>query len=572
MTVFVLVFFALCLVQAKMAGRGTLYPDYLAKENTTPIQGIFVFLVFLRHYYGYITPDGQFDSFATSLNSALGQMLVTMFLFYSGYGVMLSVSEKGKAYTGKLPQKVLKILIHFNMALGLFLLLQRFYNSTYTLKTILLSTIGLDGFGNSNWYVFAILCLYLITWLSFVLSRGKQLPGLLLLTAFSVIFVLIMRLYRPTFAYDTALCYPLGAWVYVIRKHFSAEKTGILPQKPNRMIWYYLGLAAVLILFSLADQRLYKGEWMMMVKYGLFTVAVLLITMKIRLRNAILSFLGEHVFSIYILQRLPMIVFKRSGLMASHPYFGFMAAFLVTVCIAVLFDRMTAAFDKAAFRERRNDKKPVTTIVPEAPVRGKRERVLFFALTCITTVAVLLSLQLPASSRTVTITALDETSEEALDSQIYLKNVVYNTYGTRFPTPIQGSWTWYKGLYCWFRPDDDRATASMTDSIVLPLAPKQDTEIRFVTNRWKGLVLLECDGWETVFDTYSATDSGEIVSAKLPGLTGRQVIKYCVLPGAALLIILLAAYAILYVVLRKKKKVKPDDREQTDMPSHSENA
>lgn len=88
-----------------MADRGTLYSDYLAKENTTAVSGVFVILVFLRHFYGNTTVNGAFDGFAGQLNTRMGQLLVTAFLFYSGFGVMNAIAAKGSAYTAKLPLK-----------------------------------------------------------------------------------------------------------------------------------------------------------------------------------------------------------------------------------------------------------------------------------------------------------------------------------------------------------------------------------------------------------------------------------------------------------------------------------
>lgn len=50
------------------------------------------------------------------------------------------------------------------MALALYLGLHLCFGAQPSLKTILLSMVCWESIGNSNWYIFAILCLYLLTW------------------------------------------------------------------------------------------------------------------------------------------------------------------------------------------------------------------------------------------------------------------------------------------------------------------------------------------------------------------------------------------------------------------------
>ena len=60
-----------------------------------------------------------------------------------------------------------------------------------------------------------------------------------------------------------------------------------------------------------------------------------------RIYNPVLEWLGTHVFSIYMLQRIPMIVLDHLGCIESHKYISLIVVFAVTLPMAVLFDKAT---------------------------------------------------------------------------------------------------------------------------------------------------------------------------------------------------------------------------------------
>ena len=67
--------------------------SYLSIKTTTAINGFFVLLVFLRHFRQYIT-IGKHDKIFDWIDGRTGQLIVTTFLFYSGYGMMHSLLNK----------------------------------------------------------------------------------------------------------------------------------------------------------------------------------------------------------------------------------------------------------------------------------------------------------------------------------------------------------------------------------------------------------------------------------------------------------------------------------------------
>lgn len=70
-----------------------------------------------------------------------------------------------------------------------------------------------------------------------------------------------------------------------------------------------------------------------------FVAAVVLFTMHCSLNNKILRFCGQHLFGIYIMQRIPMIVFQKLRLDDFNIYIYFIVCLAATILIAYLFDK-----------------------------------------------------------------------------------------------------------------------------------------------------------------------------------------------------------------------------------------
>lgn len=122
----------------------------------------------------------------------LGQLVVTTFLFYSGYGIFVSILKKGKDYVDQLPVKILELLSAFAVTIVVFWLVGLITGADYGLSRTLLSFIGWKSIGNSNWYMFDILLLYALTYLSYKMTRRHG-AALGVLAVLSVISMLVLQ-------------------------------------------------------------------------------------------------------------------------------------------------------------------------------------------------------------------------------------------------------------------------------------------------------------------------------------------------------------------------------------------
>ena len=68
--------------------------------------------------------------------------------------------------------------------------------------------------------------------------------------------------------------------------------------------------------------------------------------MKVRLNNNFLSFLNSHSYSIYLLQRLVMIIVYKKRLLIKYDFIRMSFEFTSIFFIACLFDKYTHFIDK----------------------------------------------------------------------------------------------------------------------------------------------------------------------------------------------------------------------------------
>lgn len=329
----------------KIAGEGEFHRDYLSKANTTAINGIFVVLVLLCHFTQYVTfSDGLVDQSFVYFKSHLGQLVVTTFLFFSGYGIICSISKKGMPYIKSIPKKrFLSVLIHFDIAVALFMILNFCLGRSFSLKTNLLALTGWESVGNSNWYIFAILCLYLIVFVSFIVCRGNKYVGTVITAALTVGFVYLMiRAKKPPYYYNTVICYPVGM-VYGLFK----EKIDKIVMK-NDFI-YTCFVAAAFAGFIFFYRMRSKGVEQFSLCSIFFIAVIVFVSMKIQLNNGFLQLAGSHVFAIYILQRIPMMIFSKIGI-ADHRYIFLIATFIVTLGLTFVFDKCMSVIDKKVLK------------------------------------------------------------------------------------------------------------------------------------------------------------------------------------------------------------------------------
>ncbi|MBQ2775633.1 MAG: acyltransferase family protein [Clostridia bacterium] len=331
---------------AKFSKPGEFNRDYMSKETTGSINGIFVVVVFMSHISQYMSLNGPTDRAWTDLKGYLGQLVVVTFLFYSGYGMMCSVFKKGTPYIkGLFKNRFLSLLLHFDIAILLYALVNLAIGREYTFKDFLIALTTWKGIGNETWYITAILSLYILMIISFLIFRKSKVLALCSMTALTVLLTFVfIKLGRPTYCYNTLILFPLGMW-------YAYFKNAIDKFVAKNNIMYFLVLCIVLGMYVTGQKYKALGLPIYWVWACAFMILIVLVSMKLKIGNTILESLGKHVFSIYILQRIPMSVFNRLGFANNNLNF-FCMCFITTVFLSILFDKAMAKLDSVVFKPK----------------------------------------------------------------------------------------------------------------------------------------------------------------------------------------------------------------------------
>ena len=310
--------------------------EYMSRDSTTAIKGIFVILVFFSHFRSYVDlGEHWYNYYFGTICSWIGQLMVVMFLFYSGYGIVKQIQKQiGGGYIKSfLKHRFLPVWIQFAICICFFIILDVAMGliAEYNGLQIALSFTGWTSIGNSNWFMFVTFALYILVYLSFRFLNFKDIKwNIVIFSVLSCILVVILYIFKESHWWNTLLCFPLGMWY-----GYYNDKVEAFMKRPKN---YWLTAVPLVLAFlaawfvHLRVRNLGKAYIILSLLFALVVVAV---TMKIQIGNSVLNFFGKHVFSIYILQRIPMMIFQD---VITNVYLNFVVCFLLTIAIAVGFD------------------------------------------------------------------------------------------------------------------------------------------------------------------------------------------------------------------------------------------
>lgn len=246
---------------------------------------------------------------------------------------MESIRGKGYAYVKTMPRhRILNTLVNYDIAVLMFIGLNIILGREMSVRQMLLSLACWDSVGNSNWYVFIIILCYAIAWGSSIVFKGEgrvcyAVLVLCALSMFSLSFI------RPSWWYDTILCFPVGM-IYSKWKH-EIERLCVKHYWPLMSM-----LCAAAILLGIKCPGLLGVGWN--IKAIVFVLAIILFTMNFPIRHIALQWLGQHLFPLYIYQRMPMMVlfyFDPVGFATWRMPLYFALSLVITFVISALYKK-----------------------------------------------------------------------------------------------------------------------------------------------------------------------------------------------------------------------------------------
>lgn len=334
--------------------------SYISKEQTLAINGIFVILVFLRHFLE-TDPDIVGSYFINLLNVYSHQLIVVPFLFFSGYGIMTSIIKQDKKYVSHMPfHRIFRTWYHFAIAVVIYIIVNWIRNKNYSFLDNVLAFTGWNSIGNSNWYIFAILFLYVVTYVFFRFSgfyysifedkqsdsaykkkrKWKLAIALIFISCF--IYTYVMKSADKNIIwYNTIFLYPIGM-IFSLNKS-CLERFMQKNQKSYIISFSMIGIILIVsfgVFAAFLDYN--KNIYIYQFIGALLMLFIIMFSMKFSLNSKILKFLGTHIFDIYILQRIPISICREY---VPNQYISFIFSVSLTLILAVIFHKAMYKLD-----------------------------------------------------------------------------------------------------------------------------------------------------------------------------------------------------------------------------------
>lgn len=338
MIIYGMVLVVLCLHGIKFAKY---HSNYMDIRQTQSIKGIFTAIILLSHTKQYIMPQLPLDNLVVSVVGYIGQLMVAVFFFYSGYGIIKAYREKENYINSFFRKRIVKTLVQYDIALLFFLPLPSLIGTVLPWYDYALCWIGWTSLGNTNWFLFVMLCLYALTGIVFlaVTNRFRSKRILVIATAVSAASValwIFLRLCgKQAWWYNTLLCYPFGMWFAVYKDRFDK----VVENGYSRAVLSVFALTGFIYLYFMPGSISYS------ICACLFCLVIVLLNTWVKIENPVLLWLGKHSFTIYIMQRLPMELLKKAGV-AENGVFFLIACVVSTLWLAVLVQRIYGIIDK----------------------------------------------------------------------------------------------------------------------------------------------------------------------------------------------------------------------------------
>ncbi len=343
MLIFLIVFLCFSLYKVRLSSFNQ---DYIERDQTTSIKGFFAIVVFFSHLRQYIQLSNGFLDFSfLAFINFFGQLMVTLFFFYSGYGIIKAYKTKDDYTKTFFRKRILKTLVHFDIVVALYMILSFVFKSNYSGTDYAFAWVGWTSLGNSNWFIFVMLALYLSTQIAFLIVKNKR-PIITtgLVCVFScALFFLLYFVGKESWWFDTIFCYSFG----MIFACFE-EKIKTIMDKSK--LYNYGAVVVSFICFFISyffAANILPSIVAKNLTALLFCLVVVILSTKVKIDNPILRWLGKYSFLIYICQRLPMIILSKIGI--TDVVMFVCISFALTIILSVLLNKIYNKLDKVLF-------------------------------------------------------------------------------------------------------------------------------------------------------------------------------------------------------------------------------
>lgn len=319
----------------KLCKKGEWNEAFMSLEQVKYIQGFLAICIMLHHIAQETCASWQPYELRPGLEFfvELGYFFVAMFLFCSGYGLYKSYITKENYLHGFITKRIIPLIIIFFSSGWIFLIARILMHEKINGRELFFYIIGWSMPNQYAWFVIAMPLFYLIFYLSFRFIK----------TDYMRISGVIIGIFAYTFlgtCIDHNDYWMRGEWWYNcvhlfwVGILFAKYDIKIISSLKKRYIaWVIAAVVGVIFFFflsefakgvvsyygeynrSLSHTQVVVNRWIclftQMIASFMFVLVVLLFSLKYRLGNKLLGFMGKITLEFYLIHGLVLELFAR---------------------------------------------------------------------------------------------------------------------------------------------------------------------------------------------------------------------------------------------------------------------
>ena len=374
MTIYLLIFAFILFLGVKIAPKGNFNEDFLSLKVSKGIQGFWAVCIIAHHFVQPFVYSGQ-GAGALSIFALIGFLFVGVFFFFSGYGLFKSYKNKPNYLNGFLRKRIPVVLVPLyvvNTILTVIVLVTggTMYNDMNPLVMgmdniffRITTFLGITLMNSNAWYMITIAIFYIIFYLAFKYGKNED-KAFKIMGIFSIAYLIVgiaaghgIFWLQGEWWYNTSFLLFIGMYVAkneeriisCIKKRYATffaissvgtiVLTGVAIVVVMMLSYYRPGLAgrACSIVCLLCET----------LATTFFVSIILILTMKVRLNNKILDFLGIIALEVYLIHRFFLVVLNSQYITISNNILYLAAVYVCTIMTAIVLHQVDGMIVKA---------------------------------------------------------------------------------------------------------------------------------------------------------------------------------------------------------------------------------
>ena len=329
--IFPIATFIVLFYKAKIAPLGTYIEDGWDYDTSRSLFGIAAVFIMHHHMTQCITGYGWNYKGPITIFNSIGLLFTSIFFFFSGFGLMVSLSEKKDYMKTFLAHRLVSVLVPFFMTNVFYIpYCMLFTDRIQTVGEFITSVTGFTLMNKNAWFVVEITFLYLAFFVAEKLTKNRVVMVSILTVITVCIIFMSLSLgddttrvsgywFKGAWWYNTTILFPVGLWFGLFKHRVMAFFKRFL---------IAIELISILVFGILLHEhlRIWQPFYLDSIMCIAFVMILLGMVLKVRIGNPVLRFIGKISYELYLIHGVYLMCFGFGLALPDLPMFAIVFA------------------------------------------------------------------------------------------------------------------------------------------------------------------------------------------------------------------------------------------------------